>query len=251
VVFTSKEGRFTVTFPEKPVNKTTRSETRFGPIETHSFLVEQKGRAFIASYSDCPKGSVTDENRHRLFDGARNGAVTSSKGKLISEKEITLGKEKHPGREILIERPEKAGINRFRVYLVGDRLYQAAVAGSEEFTKGKEAEAFLDSFKVGKPAILGATTSSGSIGFAGKVISFKVTGEGSVSGSADNPDNEKCTVKLDSDGTKHEVLITKTTLEYKGHTITLKNGKKLEVIGEGEKIRILVDGRQVFPVDKR
>jgi hypothetical protein len=146
-VFASKEGKFTVAMPEKPSEKTSKIPTDLGQLELHIFIVDQKERAYLVTYSDYPAGTVKD-NADKILTGVVEGNAKSLKSKVASEEKITIGKKKHPGREIKIEMPDKKGLYRARIYLVGDRLYQVVALGPEEFAKGKEVDEYLKSFAV-------------------------------------------------------------------------------------------------------
>jgi hypothetical protein len=148
VVVFSEGGKFSVTMPEKPARKVQKVPTQVGDIEAHYFVVERNARGYLACYSDYPKGSVTEDNVQKVLDGAVDGCVKGLKGKLLSDEKAALGKEKHPGRELLIALPAGGLRYRARCYLVGDRLYQVVVIGAEDFVKGKAAGAFLDSFSL-------------------------------------------------------------------------------------------------------
>ena len=148
VVFTSEAGKFKVTMPAKPKTMTQQAPTVAGTLDVHLFIVDQKDRGFIASYTDYPKGSVTDANRQMTLDNVRDGNAKGVKGKLASEKKITLGKKKLEGREVLIVLPGGSTVYRARIFLAGDRLYQVVVIGPEMFAKSKAANAYLDSFQI-------------------------------------------------------------------------------------------------------
>jgi hypothetical protein len=62
---------------------------------------------------------------------------------------MELGKAKLPGREVLIDLPDKKQMYRSRIVLAGNRLFQVVAIGPEEFVKGKEVGEYLDSFKIG------------------------------------------------------------------------------------------------------
>ena len=81
-----------------------------------------------------------------MYDSSRDGAVANMEGKLVSEKNVKLGK--HPGREIRINVAEGKRLFRVRVYLVEQRLYQVVVFGTPETATSKDADKFLDSFKL-------------------------------------------------------------------------------------------------------
>lgn len=145
--FASKEGKFTVAMPAKPSEKTSKIPTDAGQLELHIFVLDQKDRAYLVTYSDYPAGTVAG-NADKILAGVIEGNAKSLKSKVASEEKITLGKKKHPGREIKIEMPDKKGLYRARIYLVGDRLYQVVALGPDEFAKGKAVDDYLKSFTV-------------------------------------------------------------------------------------------------------
>jgi hypothetical protein len=97
-----------------------------------------------ANYCDFP-AKIKKVPLKQIFDSSRDGAVGNLEGNLASEKDIKLGK--HPGREIQIVAGGKR-LFRARVYLVDQRLYQVVVFGTKEAATSKEADKFLDSFKL-------------------------------------------------------------------------------------------------------
>jgi len=146
--FLSKDGGYEVLVPGIPLESIQIAKTGLGTLEVKMLLVELKkeNAAFVVSFADFPEGAFKGADDDKRLNFAKTGAVTSAKGKLKSEKKITLGK--HPGRELLIENDK--GALRTRLYAVDMRLYQTIVSGSKTFVFGKEAERFLDSFKLSK-----------------------------------------------------------------------------------------------------
>jgi len=144
-VFTSKEWKFKAKFPSKPKE----SSQKVAGVALTAYAVEGKDGAYVVGVADLPiPAGETDKMIQDRLDGARDGAVKNVGGKLQDSKAITLDK-KYPGREVsaTIAQP-KEGILRARVYLVGSRLYQVLVIGTKEHATSKEADAFLESFKV-------------------------------------------------------------------------------------------------------
>ena len=80
---------------------------------------------------------------------AQEKVQKSMQGKLVRSKEIALEKQ-YPGREYEFEIPTAAGQYRSRSYLVKGRLYQVIVVGKREFVASKDADRFMDSFKLQK-----------------------------------------------------------------------------------------------------
>jgi hypothetical protein len=146
-VFKPKTGGFSVRFPGKPKENTQTTKSAIGELSVYTATVATtEGNVFLVSYTDFPAGTVKPETHAALFDGVREGLKKD--GKVVSEKDLAVGPDKLPGREIHIEKNKQS--LRFRVVIRENRLFQVAVVGSDEFVKGKDAAAFLDSFEVTK-----------------------------------------------------------------------------------------------------
>ena len=143
--FAPKDGRFTVQMPGEPKEQTSKVNTPIGPIDVHLFISAPDPKsAYMVGYSDYPEEVVKKSDSDKILDGARDGAVRNVKGTLESEKKITM--DGHPGRDYVISTEGFRG--RERIYLVNARLYQVMLLGSKEFVTGKDADKFLDSFKL-------------------------------------------------------------------------------------------------------
>ncbi len=146
--FTSKEGRFSVLMPGKPQQQKQAARAGEKSIEVHIFSAAPAvDRIVYVTYTDHPKADV--EGKEEAFvEGTSKGNVATFKGKLVSDRKLTLGKGKHPGRDILVEMPDKKQQYRARIVLAGNRLYQVVAMGSAEFVKGKQADEYFESFKL-------------------------------------------------------------------------------------------------------
>src|SRR5262245_9929197 len=84
---TSKDGKFKAVMPAG-VRKQSNSA---GTVTVHTELAEGKDWAAGVAYADIPldKDESADKIQMRL-DGARDGAILNIRGKLLSEKKITL-----------------------------------------------------------------------------------------------------------------------------------------------------------------
>lgn len=147
VAFTSKEGKFSVAFPEKPAEKTSKVKVGDREVDHHLFTAKQADRAQIVSYVDYDK-AVVGEDKDKFLAGVVERNVVNLKGKVAVNEKVSLGKGKHPGRDVRVEMPDKKQLYRAQVFLVGNRLYQVVVLGPEEFVKGKEVDDYLKSFTV-------------------------------------------------------------------------------------------------------
>jgi hypothetical protein len=143
--WTSPDRQFKVRFPGTP--KESELKTRNRPVKVYS--VEGGKFACKVMVTEMPElANATDEKREKALDAARDALLKSLDGKLVSEKTIRLG-DKHPGRELLIETPATKLHWRWRAYCTPGYFYEVVVAGrSADAVKSREAEAFLDSFRL-------------------------------------------------------------------------------------------------------
>jgi hypothetical protein len=146
--FTNKDGGFAVSMPGTPVERKEEDlRTPSGPIELHIFEVESKKdeTAYLVIYCELPEAAFKNSTDEKRLDYARKRAVTASKGKLKSEKKIKVGD--HAGRDLQFE-VEGKGLVWQRLIVVKDKLYQLLVAGPKEKVLSKDADKFLQSFKL-------------------------------------------------------------------------------------------------------
>lgn len=145
--FTSKDGRFTATFPGKPAESARDVDTAGGKVKLTSVTLEiRKDLAYIVMFNDYPEAVAPDQAQDVL--GRVRDGTKGTDGKVLSDSELALGKDKVPGRDYVISQ----GDNHFfraRSYLNGRRLYQVIIsAAKKDDVTSKEAEAFLDSFAI-------------------------------------------------------------------------------------------------------
>ncbi|WP_439622196.1 hypothetical protein [Gemmata sp.] len=146
--YAPRDGRFSVRFPGAPKETTAATATPLGDAKVFTATyATADGDAYSASYSDYPAGKAAAEPRGKLYDGARD-ALKGADGKVLAEKDVEVGPDKLPGRDLDIQK----GTERVRVRLVlrGDRLHHVAVVGSPAFVTGRDAAKFLDSFELTK-----------------------------------------------------------------------------------------------------
>ena len=145
---TSKEGRFTVSMPGKPKETTQEADNPGGKVRIRVFTVElSKDLAYMIMYNDFSVPALA-AGPQTILKAGRDGGVSSLQGKLLQDKEISLGDDKVPGRDILIESPTVHF--RARIFLADKRLYQVIVVGSRAAVTAKDADQYLNSFKITK-----------------------------------------------------------------------------------------------------
>jgi len=146
--FASGAGRYKAIFPG-PV-KTEEVEIPTGDQNGEKIKVVidsvelRGGTVFLVSYADAPAEVARQPVRTRM-DRVRD-AVKGPRGKILEEKELVIGYEKHPTRDLLIETPD--GFIRHRIVIAGARLYQISVRGSQEVVTSPSADRFIQAFEV-------------------------------------------------------------------------------------------------------
>ena len=143
--FTSKDGRFKVLMLGTPKQYKLDTESDFGKGVLHMNTVMVGKTMYGANFCDFP-AEIKKAPLKQVLDSSRDGTVANLEGKLASERDIKLGA--YAGREIQIEVAGGKQLFRVRVYLVDQRLHQVVVFGTKEAATGKDADKFLDSFKL-------------------------------------------------------------------------------------------------------
>jgi hypothetical protein len=81
---------FSALFPAKPQFEKQNVPTDAGTAEYHAYTAEDGPTSMIAGVTEFGP-TLAGKDPDTILQGAKNGAVTNSKGRLISEKPITLG----------------------------------------------------------------------------------------------------------------------------------------------------------------
>jgi hypothetical protein len=148
--FSPEGGGFALMMPGTPTEDSDVVETKIGKITNRMFALEDGGRVYIASYGEFPLPVTDPSIIKRMLDRGRDQALSQSKTRLVSERELTLGE--NLGREVVAEADN--ALIRARFYWVRQRLYQTVVMTpskrSPAAVKTDESAAakFFDSFKL-------------------------------------------------------------------------------------------------------
>jgi hypothetical protein len=147
--FTSKPGKFTAVFPGTPTEQKQSVKTAVGTIEMTLYVLDlpKASGSYVIDYSELPEAAVRVGTEEKRLDNARDGAVASAKGKLKSEKRISL--QGFHGRDLVIEVGDKRSV-RMRIFAVNNRLYQLLAAGPPAWVASKDTGRFFDSFKLSR-----------------------------------------------------------------------------------------------------
>ena len=145
--YASAAGRYKVLFPGAVATETVEVKTAAGAQSLTLDSVSLPGETlFVVSYIDTPAEAANAPAAARL-DKIRD-AAKGADGKVLSEKDLTVGLEKLPARDVVIEKP--GAVIRSRIVLGDRRLYQVMIQGSRQLVTSPTADRFLDSFEVTK-----------------------------------------------------------------------------------------------------
>jgi hypothetical protein len=146
--YTWTKGKCMLLLPAPPKEDTQKKTAPDkSVIEVFSWTVQQPNVGYIITVVVHPAFlGANDEEKQRLLKQGSAAAVKNLKGKLLEEKPIQL--TNHPGLEIQVE--FGGGLFRARTYFVDDRMYTIAVSGLRDMVVSKDADRFLDSFKLAK-----------------------------------------------------------------------------------------------------
>jgi hypothetical protein len=145
--FASSAGRYKVDFPGPVKTETFDVKMDKTDLKITSDSVELRaGTSFLVTYVDAPE-EVAKLPAAGRFDKVRD-AIKGEKGKVLEDKELMIGLENHPARDVLIEHGDMCIRNR--IVIAGARLYQVIIQGSKEVVTSASADRFLASFEVTK-----------------------------------------------------------------------------------------------------
>ncbi len=146
-VHTSVEHGYSVGLPGKPKTDKQNLTTVAGTLTVHTARFDSGSDLVLSvTNTDYPK-EFTGVKPEEVFKGMLK-EMQGADGKVAEETDVTIGADKHPGKQWRIE----AGKNviRVQVYLVGRRVYQVMANGSKEGADGKAAAELFATFELVK-----------------------------------------------------------------------------------------------------
>lgn len=143
----SADGRYKALFPGEVKSETTDIQAGKDTLKLVLDMVELKGdTVFMVSYVDAADEVAKQPAGGRL-DKVRDGNKGPN-GKVLEDKDVTVGTQKYPGRDLLLETPN--GYIRNRAVIAGNRLYQVMIQGTKEVVTSPSADKFIASFEITK-----------------------------------------------------------------------------------------------------
>ena len=147
VEFDCSEGGYKVSMPQQPERMPRVVKTAIGPVEVIFFNKLYNKVSFISGYVDYPKQYVKGTTADSILSGARDGGgVADAEGELEDEKRITQGD--YPGREITMKSKDGKQRMHSRIFLAGQRFYQAMIIVPVDGEFKDDVDRYLNSFVI-------------------------------------------------------------------------------------------------------
>ena len=124
LLFSPEGSGFSILLPGTPEYKTEAYTNGSAEFVSHIYTFDEGYASYLVSYMDYPD-AVLEADPQVVLNGYRDGAVANVKGKLFSEKVITLNG--YPGKEFTIVIGTQYMYTK--VYLVNKRLYSVMAMG--------------------------------------------------------------------------------------------------------------------------
>jgi hypothetical protein len=146
--YSPKDRSFSVWLPDRGGRRSERERTmslRGQRMKINLVRVEPPGGpALTAATAIVPPTMFRGVPLNERIELLRDALVEDVRGKVEGEKAVELGRV--PGKEYEIATGR--GLIRLRLFALGGRFYEAMVEGSKAQIQGKDADAFLDSYKL-------------------------------------------------------------------------------------------------------
>ena len=146
---TVSEDGITVEMPGKPTKQSQDIPTATGKATGQMFTLDKGAEAYILAYHDFPPAVANlNIDPKTLLKGASEGAVNNIDGKVVSQRDVTVGG--HPGTEIVGEGSKDGKDVEFtiRMYWAKPRLIQTLYLSEKGKGNKSNASKFLDSLKI-------------------------------------------------------------------------------------------------------
>jgi hypothetical protein len=141
-------GNFSIKMPAGKIQESKNEIAIPGGKTTLNTATVEVGKdvAYMVIYNDYPP-EVSKVKPEDVLKGCANGLKMKDRT-VVSEKDITLGDDKYPGKELQVVKGST--YMSVRMYLVETRLYKILVIGPKDVVGNADSTAFMDSFAVKK-----------------------------------------------------------------------------------------------------
>lgn len=141
----AKQWHFRAAFPcQSGVSSQTVDSAAGKLVFTMYSCEDTAGATFMVSVNDFPAGLIKPEEIDSRYAMALDGMAQETKGTIRTVLVTTL--DGLDGREAIVDLPDKQGSMKTRIFIVGDRLYQAVCVSTPGIETGPSCTTFLNSF---------------------------------------------------------------------------------------------------------
>jgi len=151
----SPDGTFKVMMPPKPQQK----DENFGGIPAKLWTSEYNDGAMLIAAAELPVKDIAAADAQNVLKEAQKGMLKETNATLKAETDVELKLAgKYPGRsfEATLSVPNKngkgsvEGVNRVRIYLVGNKMFIMQALGKPDWVRKPEIDTYLDSLQITK-----------------------------------------------------------------------------------------------------
>ncbi|MBL8824323.1 MAG: hypothetical protein JNJ77_17180 [Planctomycetia bacterium] len=144
----SKEGKYKVEFPGKPMTQNQKANTELGEITIVLDVVAiGQNMAFIVSYNDYPE-AITNADPITVLNGVRDGNKGKD-GEIIEDRADVFGPDKIPCKRVYIKKPNDLYMKNLMI-MKGTRLYQVMVVAKKPAIESDAINKYYKSFELTK-----------------------------------------------------------------------------------------------------
>jgi hypothetical protein len=141
-----EDGHFSATFPAAVRRANRIVDKDIGQIVTFQVYTHQGAVAYMVTYNDYPEGYVAGAGAAAVYKNAAKEAAENANGTIRGQDNCKLGDV--AGLEVVIDGPDRGFVERMRLFVVGNRLFQVTYLGPPDSEASKPALDFLDSFRL-------------------------------------------------------------------------------------------------------
>lgn len=150
--FYSKEGGFSIVFPDTPKEQKHTTTSEIGQIELTQYIYgKDDTHAWVASFSDYPKQMIQLGNKEQLLKGIKYRILEDLHASVLTEEKTTLDNE-YDGLSFVAKAKKKDLNISYKIFLVNNRVYQLSMYSSVAPIATKDSLEFFGSFKLIKEA---------------------------------------------------------------------------------------------------
>ncbi len=148
VPFMSENGRFSIQFPEEPLLDEHMTSTEIGQIKLYQYIYSKDNtNAWLVSYSDYPEKMIKIGNNTQLLKGIKHRVLQGLNARASAEKKIKV-QNKYQGLSFVAKSRNKKLDILYRIFLVGNRVYQISMYSSLGPFSSKDSTDFIGSFEL-------------------------------------------------------------------------------------------------------